>query len=95
MNPILETCPLGHRFYFLPDHPTKDDYKRCPYCMAKGIDFRDEVISDLEFKLAKMLANSDCTCVEDSYPPGECPTCQDIDPPKTEITVCDEALLGY
>lgn len=36
--PSIETCDYGHRFGFLPDHPRKDGLKRCPHCMAIGLD---------------------------------------------------------
>lgn len=37
-KPVLESCDMGHDFYFLPDHPERDDgSRRCPRCMAQGL----------------------------------------------------------
>lgn len=42
-------------------------------------------------ELSKMLVNEECTCIDDNYPPGGCPTCQILDdPPEIEIVVCGE-----
>lgn len=34
----IEMCDEGHKFAFLEDHPRKDGAKRCPHCMAVGLD---------------------------------------------------------
>jgi hypothetical protein len=34
----VETCDSGHTFLYLDDHPRKDGLRRCPYCMAIGLD---------------------------------------------------------
>jgi DNA-directed RNA polymerase subunit alpha len=38
MESEIDTCPLGHTFAKLPDHPTKDGKPRCPHCMSIAIE---------------------------------------------------------
>lgn len=44
----IETCNLGHRFYFMEDHPKKDGAKRCPHCMVMGLDDAREALKKAE-----------------------------------------------
>jgi len=38
MESNIDTCPAGHKFAKLPDHPLKDGTPRCPHCMAQEIE---------------------------------------------------------
>jgi len=55
MESKIETCPLGHTFAMLPDHPKKNGKARCPHCMALAIENK---IADIHFPSEELLDRS-------------------------------------
>jgi hypothetical protein len=43
---VMDTCYLGHKFIYLPDHPRNENGNaRCPHCLAHFRDKHDERVA--------------------------------------------------